>query len=93
MLILLAPYAPFICEDLWHKIGQPGSILDASYPVADDSYLVETTKDYPVSVNGKLRTNMLLSLEASQADVEAIVLQNEVVQKWLEGKPPKRSFM
>ena len=90
LLILLTPYAPFICEDLWHKIGQPGSILDASYPVADDSYLVETTKDYPVSVNGKLRTNMLLSLEASQADVEAIVLQNEVVQKWLEGKPPKK---
>lgn len=90
LLIILAPYAPHICEELWNTLGQSGSVLDAAYPEAEDRYLVETSKDYPVSVNGKLRATMNISLEAGQEEVEALVLQNEIVQKWLDGKPHKK---
>ena len=90
LLILLTPYAPHIAEELWNRIGNEGSVLDASFPAFDGKYLVETSKDYPISVNGKLRTNISISLDAGQDEVEKIVLANEVIQKWLEGKAPKK---
>lgn len=90
LLILITPYAPHIAEELWHALGNDGHVLDAPYPVFDAKYLVETTKDYPVSINGKLRTNMSMAIETSQEEAEKMVLANDVVQKWLEGKPPKK---
>jgi leucyl-tRNA synthetase len=90
LLILLTPYAPHVSEELWHLLGNTTSILDASYPAVNESYLVESSKEYPISINGKLRTTIQISLDASQAEVEGIVLSNEVVQKWLEGKPHKK---
>ena len=66
------------------------SVLDATYPVLEKKYLVESSKEYPVSINGKLRTTLNLSLELSQAEAEKIVLENDVVQKWLGGKSPKK---
>ena len=90
LVILLTPYAPHISEELWTLLGNEGSVLDAAYPVFEAKYLVESTKEYPISVNGKLRTTIDISLELSQPEVEAIVLGNEVVQKWLEGKTPKK---
>lgn len=90
MLIALVPYAPHISEELWSLLGNAGTILDAAYPVIEKSYLVESSKEYPISINGKVRTNINISLEATQPEVEQIVLANEVVQKWLEGKPPKK---
>ncbi len=90
VLILLTPYAPHIAEELWSQLGNAGSILDAAYPQLEEKYLVETSKEYPVSINGKLRTTLTISLEAAQPEVEALVLQHEVVQKWLEGKDPKK---
>lgn len=90
LLILLTPYAPHIAEELWSQLGNEGSILDASYPEYNAALLVESSKEYPVSVNGKLRTNMQLALDLDQKQVEELVLQNEVVQKWLEGKAPKK---
>lgn len=90
LLILLTPYAPHICAELWQQLGHADSILDAPYPVFDARHVAESSKEYPVSVNGKLRTTMTISLDAAQAEVEALVLANEVVQKWLEGKTPKK---
>jgi leucyl-tRNA synthetase len=90
LLVLLTPYAPHISEELWSQLGNDGSILNASYPVFQEKYLVETAKEYPVSINGKVRTTIEISLTASQAEVEAIVMANEIVQKWLEGKQPKK---
>lgn len=90
LLILLAPYAPHISEELWHQLGNKGSVLDANYPTFNPALLVESTKAYPVSVNGKLRTSIILPLNLEQPQVEELVLQNEVVQKWLDGKPPKK---
>ncbi len=90
ILILLVPYAPHITEELWQQLGNAGSILDASYPVLNAALLVESSKEYPVSINGKVRTNISLSLDLQQAEVEKLVLENEIVQKWLEGKAPKK---
>jgi leucyl-tRNA synthetase len=90
LLILLAPYAPHIAEELWRDCGNSTTILDAAFPKFDAQYVAEKVKDYPVSVNGKLRTQINLELEASQQQVEEIVLQNPVVQKWMEGKPLKK---
>lgn len=90
LLILLTPYAPHISEELWHALGNEGSVLDAAYPVFDAKHVAESSKEYPVSVNGKMRTTMELPLDIDQAEVENAVLQNEVVQKWLEGKAPKK---
>jgi leucyl-tRNA synthetase len=90
LLILLTPYAPHISEELWHQLGNKTTILDAAFPKFEPSYLVESTKEYPVSVNGKLRTQLVLSLQAEAAEVEKVVLQNAVVQKWMEGKELKK---
>ena len=90
ILILLVPYAPHIAEELWHQLGNEGSILDANYPTYDPALLVESSKEYPISINGKVRTNLSLALDLDQKQVEEIILQNEIVQKWLEGKAPKK---
>lgn len=90
LLIMLAPYAPHISEELWHILGNNTSILEASYPIWEEKYLIETSKEYPISINGKMRTTMNISLSAEQHEVEQMVLANEVVQKWVEGKTPKK---
>ena len=90
LLVLLTPYAPHIAEELWHLIGNSGSILDASYPVFDPKYVTESSKEYPISINGKVRANITIALDAAQPEVEQIVLGNETVQKWLDGKTPKK---
>jgi len=90
MLILLTPYAPHIAEELYHALGNTSTILDAVYPKLETKYLIETEKEYPVSINGKMRTTINISLDASQEDVEKIALNNEVIQKWMEGKQPKK---
>jgi leucyl-tRNA synthetase len=90
LLILLVPYAPHISEELWHLLGNTTCILDAAFPKLNAGYLVESSKEYPISVNGKLRTTIEISLDMPQDDVERIVLSNEVIQKWMEGKPHKK---
>ncbi len=90
LLILLSPYAPHIAEELWHAVGNNSSILDATFPTLEAKYLVETSFTYPISINGKMRTQLALALDASQQQVEEIVAQNEIVQKWLEGKSPDK---
>jgi leucyl-tRNA synthetase len=90
ILILLTPYAPHICEELWHRLGNETTILDASYPVADQQYLVESAKQYPIAINGKTRTELNISLDATQQQVEALVLGDGTVIKWLDGKSPKK---
>jgi leucyl-tRNA synthetase len=90
LLILLAPYAPHIAEELWYQLGNLSSILNAAYPKSEKKFLVETSKTYPVAFNGKTRTELNILLDASQEQVESIVLADKAVQKWLEGKTPKR---
>jgi leucyl-tRNA synthetase len=90
LLVLLAPYAPHISQELWSQMGNQGHILDAAYPKFEEKYVKESSKEYPVSINGRVRTNINIALDAAQPEVEEIVLGNETVQKWMEGKPHKK---
>ena len=81
ILILLTPYAPHIAEELWHSLGNETLIIDAAFPKFEAKYVVESSKEYPVSINGKVRTNLNLPLDMAQAEVEAAVTSNETVQK------------
>jgi leucyl-tRNA synthetase len=90
LLILLSPYAPHISEELWHQSGRSGYVIDAPFPNYDSKYLVETSKEYPVSVNGKLRTQIVLELDATADAIQEIVMANPVIQKWIEGKELKK---
>jgi leucyl-tRNA synthetase len=90
VLVLLAPYAPHISEELWALIGNQGLVIDAAFPIFDAQHVTETSKEYPVSINGKVRTNIPIALDATEAQVHEIVLGNELIQKWMEGKPIKK---
>jgi leucyl-tRNA synthetase len=90
VLILLAPYAPHISEELWSLIGHQGLVIDAPFPVFEATYVTETSKEYPVSINGKVRANIAIALDATEAQVQEIVLNNELIQKWIEEKPIKK---
>nr|MBP6624021.1 class I tRNA ligase family protein [Chitinophagaceae bacterium] len=90
MLILLTPFAPHICEELWQMLGHDKSILDAAYPILQEEYLIENSFNYPVAVQGKARTDIEFSLDTSVEEIQASVLQNDIVQKFMEGKPLKK---
>jgi leucyl-tRNA synthetase len=91
LTILMAPYAPHICEEIWAQL-QPASssIFDATYPIFDQSYLTESSFDYPVSFNGKMRFKAALELALSIDEVKEVILAKPETQKWLEGKDPKK---
>jgi leucyl-tRNA synthetase len=90
VLILLNPFAPHITEELWNTIGNGGFIADATWPTFDEKHLIESSKVYPISINGKTRTNLEFPLDMSKEEIEKKVLADEIVQKWLDGKPPKK---
>jgi len=90
LLIVLSPYAPHIAEELWAKLGNTESILKATYPAYKQEYLTEDSFEYPVSINGKMRVKLTLPLSLTNQQIEETVLSNDQVQKWLEGKSPKK---
>ncbi len=90
LLVLISPYAPHIAEELWNKLGHTTSISTTAFPVFDESYLVESTKQYPISFNGKMRFTMELSLDLSKDDIEAAVMAHEKTQQQLAGRTPKK---
>lgn len=91
LLIVLQPFAPHITEELWEKLGnEKGGISTASYPKFNPDYLVESEFSYPVSINGKMRLNLLLSLDMDASQVEETVLANEDVQKYIADKAVKK---
>ena len=90
LLILLSPYAPHIAEELWHAIGEEGSVVTAEWPELNEAYLVEDNFTYPVSFNGKTRFMLSLPATLSPQEVEAAVLSAPEAEKWLEGKTPRK---
>ena len=89
-IILLAPFAPHITEELWHLLGHKESICDAKWPVYDEEYLKESEVKYAISFNGKVRFSLELSADMSIKEVEAFVLKHENTKKWIEGKSIKK---
>ncbi len=84
--VLLAPFAPYISEELWYKMGFKDSVHVQVYPQFNADFLKEDSIDYPLSVNGKKRALMSLPADASKEDLEKMALANPELQKWLEGK-------
>lgn len=87
---VIAPFAPHIAEEFWHRMGNDGSVTDAAWPEVDESALVENSVKYPVSVNGKTRFTIEVAADSSKEEVEKTALANEAAAKWLDGKTPKK---
>lgn len=91
LTIVLHAYAPHITEELWAMLGhEEGSLSYATYPIFNPEYLVESEFSYPISINGKMRMNLLLPVELSAEEAEEAVLADEDVQKYLEGRSVKK---
>ncbi len=89
-LVCLSPYAPHIAEELWNAIGNKTSIINATFPLFNPEFLIEDSFSYPISINGKHRTNIEMGMDMPQSEVEQLVMNDEIVLKWLEGKEPKK---
>jgi leucyl-tRNA synthetase len=90
LAIIISPYAPHIAEELWALLGHQQSIIFAKFPQFNEAYLVEDSHEYPVSINGKMRAKVSLSLSLSAAEVEQAALADPAVLKWTEGNSPKK---
>ena len=90
LCILLSAYAPHITEELWAQLGHNDSIVTAAFPTYDASYMEETDFTYPVSFNGKMRVKLSSPVTYTQKEIEPILLANADVQRWLDGKTPKK---
>jgi len=90
LAVLISPYAPHIAEELWEKLGHQTSISTAPFPKFNAEHLVESSKEYPVSFNGKMRFTLELPLDLSKEQIEEIVMKDERTIKQLEGKTPNK---
>lgn len=90
LLILLSPFAPHITEELWSLLENTESIAYADFPKFEEKYLIESSIEYPVSFNGKMRFKIKLPVDINAKEAEEKVLQHEMAQKWLDGKTPKK---
>ena len=90
LAVLIAPFAPHLAEELWEALGHTTTVCDATYPVCEERYLVRSTFEYPVSVNGKLRFKKQYAVAMTPAEIQAAVVTEPEAQKWLDGKTPKK---
>jgi len=90
LLILLAPFAPHLSEELWAAIGHDSTILDAKFPILDEGHLKDDTISYPIAINGKVRATLDFAADDSTEAIEKVVLSNEAIQKHLAGKEVKK---
>ena len=90
LVSLISPFAPHIAEELWHSLGHTSTVCDAQFPVCDEQYLVESSFEYPVSINGKLRFKNELALGISTAEIETAVMEDERTANYTEGRTPNK---
>ena len=86
VLVVLAPFAPHITEELWHALGNNTTICDANWPVHNEEYLKEANVTYAVSFNGKARYNIEVPVDTPREEVEKLALEHESAAKWIDGK-------
>jgi len=89
-VVLIAPFAPHMAEELWQRLGHEPSVHKGAYPNFDEKHMVEAFIEYPISVNGKMRTKASFASDASKEDMEKAALELEVIQKWTEGKTVRK---
>jgi leucyl-tRNA synthetase len=90
LAIVISPYAPHIAEELWSLLGNTGSVATVDFPIFEPAHLVESSKEYPVSFNGKMRFTMVLPLDLTAPQIEEIVMKDERTIKQLEGRTPNK---
>jgi len=90
LVLMLAPLAPHLAEELWRRLGNAESLAHGPFPVADEAYLVEDTVEYPVQVNGKVRGHITVPADADAKALEAAAVADEKVQAFLAGATPKK---
>ena len=90
LTILISSYAPHIAEELWSQLGNSGSISTVAFPILDEKHLVESSKEYPVSFNGKMRFTIELSLDLTVPEIQEIIMKDERTLKQLDGKTPNK---
>ena len=90
LCIILSPYTPHICEEVWHALGHNTSICDATFPVCEEKYIQEDSFEYPVMINGKLRFKQRYPLDKTPKEIEEDIVSRPEAQKWLEGSAPKK---
>jgi leucyl-tRNA synthetase len=90
LAIVISPYAPHIAEELWSLLGNKGSISTVSFPVFEPKHLIESSKEYPVSFNGKMRFTIELPLDLTKDQIEEIIMKDERTIKQLEGSTPNK---
>lgn len=90
LVVVLAPFAPHICEELWEKLGHSATVCDARWPVYNEEYLKENTINYTISFNGKARFTIEFPADATSKEIEEAALADERSEKWIEGKTPKK---
>ncbi|MBX2845208.1 MAG: leucine--tRNA ligase [Saprospiraceae bacterium] len=93
MVALIAPFAPHSAEQLWQKLNKTGSVVDASFPTFEEKYLVESSYEYPVSINGKMRAKIAFPLDMDKNAIQAHVLADERISKWTEGKEIRKFIL
>jgi leucyl-tRNA synthetase len=90
LVLMLAPLAPHIAEELWSRLGHEGSLAHGPFPVADERYLVQDTVEYPIQVNGKVRSRITVPAEASRDEVSAVALADEKIAALTGGAAPRK---
>jgi leucyl-tRNA synthetase len=90
LVLMVAPLAPHLAEELWQRLGHPKSLAHGPFPVADEAYLTVHTVEFPVQVNGKVRGHITVPADADADAVETAALADEKVQAFLEGAAPKK---
>ena len=90
LVVLLAPFAPHLAEELWEALGHATTVCDAQWPAYNEDYLKEDTVKYTISFNGKARFTMEFPADADNETIQAAVMSEEQSQKWIDGKTPKK---
>ncbi|MGK3200010.1 leucine--tRNA ligase [Amycolatopsis sp. MEPSY49] len=90
LVLMLAPLAPHMAEELWHRLGHADSLVQGPFPVVDEKYLVEDSVEYPIQVNGKVRSRVTVAASASQDEVQAAALADEKVAAMVGGGSPRK---
>ncbi|MFM1723202.1 leucine--tRNA ligase [Rhodococcus sp. PAM 2766] len=90
LALMLGPIAPHLAEELWSRLGHTESLAHGPFPTADEKWLVEDTVEYPIQVNGKVRSRINVAADAAREDIEKIALADEKIVALLDGKDPRK---
>ncbi|MFD4183709.1 class I tRNA ligase family protein, partial [Rhodococcus sp. NPDC058514] len=90
LVLMVGPLAPHLAEELWSRLGHEASLAHGPFPVAEDKWLVDDTVEYPIQVNGKLRSKITVAADADPKSVEVAALADEKIVAILEGNAPRK---